>query len=262
MAKVVRGIGAERPDDVEPAPPLPPPPVPPSPPPLTSFADFHIENLSDRYRMHQVQYHNSIYVVDWSKELLERGKSKTQQEWMTATQGSEWKVPNLQLYHATLRTLYQHREHPVKEQNKMVEVLRQMFKTDFEPAKPYMMTSTRIKYTARADDIVTHDVGYATARKLTVSLVGLNAWINASSGLEKQMDALLGSRDLAEIETVYEWINGKKPYFYMFNQRPKQDKERAAVLGCDDDRFNISDYDVVVIGDGPSRGVVVSALKK
>ena len=265
MAKVVPGIGAERPEDIEvapllPPPPASPPPVPPGPPPLASFADFHIENLSDRYRMHQVQYHNGVYVVDWSKELLDQGKSKTQEDWITATQSSEWKVPSLQLYHATLRILYQHREHPVKDQKKMVEDMQKMFKTDFEPAKPDMRTSTRIKYAARGEDIVTHDSGYATAREMRVSLVGPNGWINASSGLEEQMDALLGSRDVAEIETVYEWISGKKPYLDRVNQKPVCDKERAAVLGCNGSRFNINDY--IIYSVGPSRGVVASAQKK
>ena len=239
--------------------PLPPPPASPSPPPLASSTDFHIENLPDRYRMHQVQYNNGVYVVDWSKELLDQGVSNVQQEWIEATQSTKWKIPNLQLYHATLRALYQHREHPVKEQKEVVEELRQVFKADFTPAKPYMMTSTRIKYTTDDKDIVTHDVGYVTARKLTVSLVGPNGLINASSGLEKQMDALLGSRDVAEIETVYEWMNDKKPYLYRFTQKPARDEERAAVLGCDVDGFGINNF---IIDVGPFRGVVALAQKK
>ena len=239
-------------------------PVPPSLPPLTFSADFQIENLPDRYRLHHVQYNNSVYVVDWKKELLEQGAQKTQQDWITATKKSEWKIPNLQLYHATFRTLYQQREHPMKKQNKMVEVLRQMFKTDFEPAEPYMMTSTRIKYAADGQDMVTHDVGSAAARVLNVSLVvslaGPIGWINASSGFEEQMDALLGSRDLAEIETVYNWISGKKPYLYRLNQQPARVEELAAVLRCGTS-FNINGYNLINC-EGSSRGVVASASKK
>ena len=105
-----------------------------------------------------------------------------------------------------------------------------------------------------------HSPGYATAREMRVSLVGPNAQINASSGLEEQMDALLGSRDLAKIETIYEWISGKKPYLYRFTQKPARDEEQAAVLCCYDGRFGIGCY--YVGSGGPSRGVVASAMEK
>ncbi len=207
--------------------------------PILPAGNFKIESLADRYRIHQVQYQNGLYVVDLRKELLDEGKSHTQQEWINLTQNTEWKLADMQLYHATLAALYRQREHPVQAQKDIVAELHRLFKADFDPAKPYMSTSTRIKYAASGKDEVTHEWGYASARKKAVALVGPDTLINPSSGLEEQMDVLLGSRDLAEIENVYEWISGKKPYLLRFNQSPARDEERAAVLGSDVSRFSI-----------------------
>ncbi len=31
---------------------------------------FHIKELDDRYRFHNLEYHDGVYTVDWSKEML------------------------------------------------------------------------------------------------------------------------------------------------------------------------------------------------
>jgi len=222
--------------------------------------NFQIESLPDRYRLHNIQYNNGVYAVDWSKELLDDGKKHTQQDWIALTQSTEWKIPDLQLYHGTLAALYQHRDSPVKEQKKLVEELKQLFKADFDLGNLYMTTSTRIKYAASGGDAVTHNWGYPSAREHSLTLVGLHSYVNSSSGLEAQMEALLGNRDLGEIEKVYDWVSGKKPCLLRLEQVPKQDVERAAVLGCNYGRFDI--YCSNIDYDWPSRGVVASRAEK
>ena len=227
-------------------------------PVVVPAGNFQIESLADRYRLHHVPYNNDLYVVDWSKELLENGATKTQRDWIAATQSTEWKIPNLQLYHATLATLYRHKDHAAKEQQKLVKELQQVFKTDFAPDKPYMTTSTRIQYAASGFDNVTHYFGYPFAQKHSLALVGQNGYVDSSSGMEAQMEVLLGSCDVAEIKKVYKWVSGKKPYLWRLEQAPAQDEEQAVVLGCYSYRFNIycdGGFDI----SWPSRGVVASA---
>src|SRR3989344_1031013 len=235
--------------------------IPPAAPAVPSIViptgNFQIESLADRYRLHNVQYNNGVYVVDWSKELLENGATKKQQEWIAATQSTEWKIPNMRLYHATLATLYRHKDHAAKEQQKLVKELQQVFKTDFFSDKPNMTTSTRIQYAASRLDKVTHNFGYPFAQEHSLVLVGRDACVAPSSGLEAQMEVLLGSRDLAEIKTVYKWISGKNPYLWPLRQAPAQDEERAAVLGCGNGRFVIG-CSYAFIDYGPSLGVVAS----
>ena len=65
------------------------PPAPTSTPPLIVPAgNFRIENLLDRYRLHNISYNGLLYVVDWSKELLENGTKHSQDEWVQQTQGA------------------------------------------------------------------------------------------------------------------------------------------------------------------------------
>ncbi len=227
------------------------------PPAIIPAGTFQIESLPDRYRIHDVPYRGSLYVVDWGKELLDKGNKHNQWEWIASTQSTEWKIPDLQLYHATLSTLYHHREHAVQEQKKLVDEMKNLFKTDFDPAQPFMMTSTRINYAAHWLDEVTHNVGYPSAQQHLLTLVGPDALINASSGLEEQMGVLLGSRDLAEIEKVYEWIRGGKPYLRRFYAAPERDTEKMAVLGCVKNIFSIS-CENSTYHRRLSRGVVVS----
>ena len=241
--------------------------IPPAAPAVPSIVippgNFQIESLADRYRLHNVQYNNGVYVVDWSKELLENGATKKQQEWIAATQSTEWKIPNMRLYHATLATLYRHKDHAAKEQQKLVKELQQVFKTDFFSGKLYMTTSTRIQYAASGLDNVTHNFGYPFAQKHLLALAGQDGYVDSSSGMEAQMEVLLGSRDLAEIEKMYEWVSGKKPYLWRLEQALQQDEERAAVLGCN---YGINRFNIYCGGDfdnsRPSRGVVASPARE
>ncbi|HLC70928.1 MAG TPA: hypothetical protein VJI32_02915, partial [Candidatus Nanoarchaeia archaeon] len=112
-------------------------------------------------------------------------------------------------------------------------------------------------------DNVTHYFGYPFAQKHSLALVGQNGYVDSSSGMEAQMEVLLGSCDVAEIKKVYKWVSGKKPYLWRLEQAPAQDEERAAVLGCSDvnGRFGVN-CDDGFASYGPSRGVVASARKK
>jgi hypothetical protein len=233
-----------------------PPAAPVVPPAIVPAGHFQIESLADRYRIHDVPYQSGLYVVDWSKELLENGAVKTQQDWITATQSTEWKIPSLSLYHATLGSLYRHKDHAITEQKKLVKEMQELFKKDFDGSY-YMSTSTRIKYAASGLDQVTHDFGSPSAREHSLALVGSHAYVNSASGLEAQMEVLLGSRDLGEIENVYEWVSGRKPFLWRLAQAPAQDEERAAVLGCSGNGFDIYCYSVG--NSRPSRGVVASS---
>lgn len=239
--------------------PVPPAPLSPAPTPLVppvAAAGTVIEELPDRYRLHNLQYRNGLYTVDWGKELLENGANKTQDKWIAATQAGDWKLADQPLYFASLRHLYQNQNHAEQRQKQLVEQVRAVFKADFDPQKPYMMTSSKIKYTARGDDLVTHRFGYPDQQKIQAAMVGSDGHITARSGMSTALEALLGTGDGAEVETVGEWVTGMKAYLWRFNQKPKQDEERAVVLGCIVSRFDIVASDVLV-NLRPARGVVV-----
>ncbi|MBI4017053.1 MAG: hypothetical protein HY363_05165 [Candidatus Aenigmarchaeota archaeon] len=217
----------------------------------TSSTDFVIKELKDRYVLQNVPYQGALRTVSWSRRLLDKGSEHTQDEWNVVLQGSEWKLPDATLYHATLAALYQHKDGL---ENELVEKIRLFFCKHFE--KHYLMTGSRVMYKRRGNDTVKH---HLSGDEKQVCMVGADGWVNAQSGFEDSIDAVVGTRDLLEVENVYEWISGKKAYLWRINNKPNANTERAVVLGViSDGRFNIN-----AGGDSgwPALGVVVCAPK-
>ncbi|NQU78537.1 hypothetical protein HQ545_02085 [Candidatus Woesearchaeota archaeon] len=224
---------------------------------------FNIEELDDRYRFHNLEYRDGIYTVDWSKELLDGGNSHTQEEWTGIVKDNEFGIPSAPLYHATIKLLYENQDHPVAEQQDLVQVVREVFQKDFTDY--YMMTSTRIKYSGKKKkqqpDVVTHDWNTPQARITEGSFVGPNGYVKPGCGFDDVIQAVLESNDTQLIEEAYEWIGKetKKPYLYRINNTPDNDVERAVVLGVVvNNRFNIND---IIDVSRPVRGVVTQRKK-
>jgi hypothetical protein len=227
---------------------------------------FYIQELPDRYRFHNLEYHDGIYTVDWSKELLEGGEKHIQEDWMELTQSAEWQkkngvwqIPCAPLYHATIAALFENQDHPVGEQQDLVQAVRELFKKDF--VSYLMMTGTRAKYAAKGRDVVTHDWNTPHARTVKGTFVGPNWFVDPSCGFDDVIQALLETNDLQLIEEAYEWIGeqGKKPYLFRINNQPTKDVERAVVLGVNYGRFYIDANDGV--SSRPARGVVTQGKK-
>lgn len=208
-----------------------------------------IDSLADRYRLHNVLYDGVASVVDISKALLDNGASHTQSGWIETTRQGEWKLPSGPLYFAVLAALYDNKD------SYDVNKLRKMFANDFK--KYFMMTSTHIDYAHEGLDTVVHDVGYITKRTEKRDIVGVDGYINEASGFGATMKALVGIDDCHKIERVASWISEKPPYLWRINSKPKEDVERALVLGDDYVRFNFSASDYLVSSGRRARGMVV-----
>jgi hypothetical protein len=236
---------------------------------------FHIQELPDRYVLHNLEYHDGIYTVGWSKKFLEDGAQHIQEDWMRLTQDTEWQkqndiwqVPSAPLYHATIAALYNNQDHPIAEQQELVQAMREIFQKDF--AAYCMMTSTRTRYAGKKKgllkrqqpDTMTHDWNTPHARTVQGKFVGPDGYINASCGFDTTLEAILESKDLTLIEEAYEWIGqqGKKPYLWRVNNQPDEDTERAVVFGLlgSDNWFYIG-ADIYYYW--PVRGVVTQRKK-
>jgi len=224
---------------------------------------FHIEELDDRYRLHNLEYNNGIYAVDWSKKLLDGGNPNTQEEWMDLTKDTEFKLASMPLYHSTIMALFNNQEHPDDGQAQLVQEVRKMLQQDFK--KYLMMTSSGIRYAGRksqtAKDIIIHDWNTKNAREIKGSFVGKDGWIKPGFA-EETMEAILEANGFAMVWEAYEWIGeeGKKPYLWRLNHKPKKETERPLVLGVIVyDRFFIDAYNFD--SDRPARGVVIGEPK-
>lgn len=209
--------------------------------------EFGIDETDDSYVIRGVKYEGQIVTVAWDKELLDNGESHTQDDWINLTD----KLPDATVYHATLSALFANKKGTYA---KLIKKIEKMFKKDFD--NNWVMTSTRIKYKPKNKDDIIHNYGSQQPRIIKVSLTGPNTFIDDQSGLEKQIEAVLGTNDIKEIQKIYSWI-GDKPYLWRLNSKPQQTDQRAVVLGRNIfSRFNINCSDD--IDDGwPVRGVVV-----
>ena len=216
-----------------------------------NVSDFMIEEQEDRYVISPVKYKNELYEVSWSRELLDSGNYNTQDEWIEILKDSEWWLPSGPLYHATIDALSQNKE---GQYSKLINNFRLMFRKDF--IDHWFMTSTRIEFRPQGMDKVIHDYGISSEFELDTDIIGSSDWINAQSGFENTIEALLGTSDLAEVEGSYEWVSGKKPHLWRpYQKPPKKEEVRALVLGVYGNVwFDINADDVVI--NWPARGVV------
>ena len=93
-----------------------------------SKCDFAIEELEDRYVISPIKYHDGLYEVSWSRELLDSGNNYNKDEWIENLKDSEWSLPSGPLYSATFKALDQNKDGNNKE---LIKKLRTSFKEDF-----------------------------------------------------------------------------------------------------------------------------------
>ena len=185
--------------------------------------------------------------VQVTERRLDGGRSRTQAGWVDYWRQTGWGIGSGPLRTATIKTLFGNKD------DKDVEELRSLFAEDFREA---VITSTRVTYRAEGLDLITHDAGMPEERTLEARLVGPDGRVNAE--MSDVMQALLGNGNAGQVRDVYRWVTGRgEPYLWRFNKRPKQDTERALVLG---DYF--VGFDVVAVGyvggGWPARGVRVA----
>ena len=215
--------------------------------------EFSITEDNEVYTISGIKYEGQIVTINLDKELLDNGESHTQDEWIKLTD----KLPDITIYHATLSALFANKKGPHAE---LVKKVKKMFKKDFD-GQDYMMTSTRMKYKPKSKDEIIHNYGSQQPRIAKIDFTGPDAWIDDKSGLEKQIEAILGTNDLKEIQKVYSWF-GDKPYLWRLNAKPEQTIQGAVVLG----RSVVNDGFVIgcdgIISGGPARGLVIVEQKK
>lgn len=221
---------------------------------------FHIESLPDRFRLRNVFYNHWFYTIDQSKELLDGGSIRTQDqwnEWLKSEQNKEkWHLASGLVYHASLAALHYNQDHPDKKQKKLIKQSREMHAKDFQDNR--MMTSTRIIYIQQGEDKIIHDYSSPQQQKISLHFAGPLLKINKESGLENDIIALFGTADLEEMEKVYENLLGRKPELWKINKKLSKEIQLPLVLDAVRSLyFNVS-ADRSLYDNGSGRGWSVS----
>jgi hypothetical protein len=228
---------------------------PASQPPLSAHSSLSIDDLADRYVISSVAYRDGLYEVSLSKELLDSGTMRTQDDWVAHLASSEWRLPSGPLAIALYTTLYTARKGP---HTKTIAAIQRKLRKDHK--EYWMSTGTRIKYSPNGLDTIIHEYGTPDANDLSAEVVGPDDWVTPESGFEGVITALLGTCNIPLLEDVSAWASGKKPYLWRVNNAPSFEDERALVLGVSNGgRFNIdANYNVNI--NRPARGVAVRKI--
>jgi hypothetical protein len=219
---------------------------------------FFIEELPDRYRLHNVHYGLGLFVVDWSKNQLDNAQFKTQDNWLKWLKGKEWKLPDALLYNAVVFEMYHWREHSDSAQRKMIEEFRKLLEDK------WIMTCTRLEYNPDGKDIVIHNFGYEGKPKIKTSLVGTsNVLVSSNEVSQEMICAILGIEDKKMIDEVYTWLSTKRPYVYRLEEPPQNKDLGVVVLGryVDSNQFLI-DLDDDFYVNGRAFGVAVTGARE
>ena len=213
---------------------------------------FAIDELSDRYVIGPVSYRGESHRVALSKEFLDNAEVHTQDDWVDRLQSSEWQLPSGPLMMELMTKLYEERDGQY--QDTIAEIQKKL-REDFNG---WMMTSTRIHYhTARLDEVV-HDYRSQDEQTIARDMTGSEGLVTPTSGFDDAIETLFGTRDLALLADVSQWVSGKKLYLRRYTT--KVDAQGTLVLGVvSNDGFCIY-AGTNISTNWPARGVTLQKI--
>ena len=214
--------------------------------------EFTVQELSDRYMIGPVLCRGELYRVALSKEFLDNGQSHRQDAWVDRLQMSEWQLPSGPLMMELMTKLYEERDGQY--QDTIAEIQKKL-REDFNG---WMMTSTRIHYhTARLDEVV-HDYRSQDEQTIARDMTGSEGLVTPTSGFDDAIETLFGTRDLALLADVSQWVSGKKLYLRRYTT--KVDAQGTLVLGVvSNDGFCIY-AGTNISTNWPARGVTLQKI--
>ena len=220
--------------------------------PKENNSGLNITEKDDKYILEGISYKDSLYHVEWFKDLLDNGKSHTQQDWITMQKNHEFgekTIPDAPLYNATMLGLYSAKSFGIA---KKVKTMFNFFFNDY-----YLTTSSKIIYSPLCLDKIVHSIGTDSEYEVEVDIAGESMFVNGKSQCEEAVKAIFGTDDLDGIKKVYKWLSGYEPYLLRLKNKPSKIIELCVVLGiCNGVRFSlyVNDYSS---NRGPALGVVV-----
>ena len=203
-----------------------------TPLPVTPAA-LAVQSTQDYWKVSGVNYKNGIYTVELAKSLLDSGNAKTQDNWAKYTeqakQNGNFYTGDMPLYHSLFTALFRQKNNRESEEARTF-IQKQM-------RDKWLMTLTRIAYQPKGDDLVIHNYGTKDKYEAKSLVVGADRIIK--SGDSKALEAILGTGNIQEINSVYNWINQTPAYIWRVNSNPSKVDERVARFNADADWVNL-----------------------
>ena len=203
-------------------------------PPIT------ISQTIDYWEIDRVEYQNGIHQVKLSKALLDNGDKKTQDGWVEyrikANEKGEFYTADMPLHHSIFTALS-------KSNSDESQEAREFIRKSMNSRK--LTTLTRIIYTPQGQDKIIHNYKIPNEQyELNSNFVGKDGFIKDINPTQ-YLEELLGTKDIAEINKVYQSINKvyqsinqTDAYIYRLNSKPNFSMdERTALFDTNSDTY-------------------------
>lgn len=149
-------------------------------------------------------YNNKRYFVEWDKTV-----QSDEKHWET------WKktkltIPSIKLYYATAKELYD------AEDKKEIQGLKQLIQEDLAKGR---ITSTLLTYRKKGYGMVRHFYGSPDLEEeLRTDLDRVPSGL-LTEAHKPILENLLGTGNIEEVNEVFLWLTGAKPYFFTIPER-------------------------------------------
>ncbi len=156
------------------------------------YRDFTFEESDDRFTFGPMQYRGRAYRVSLAKELLRDGAVDTQMGWSSYLQKQElWRLPSVPLQIAYISLLMQHSG------DSHLDPLGRAQSMVWDDLLRGIMSGSRVRYSMRGFDGVTHEYGTADVYDIPARIRGRSELISTNAVTAKALHALTGVRDIA-----------------------------------------------------------------
>jgi len=140
--------------------------------------------------------------IMWNKTLLDGGKEHTQDEWLRQLSGTDWELPDSQIFYSTLNTLYLFRKGM---QSKLIAGLQALFKVC---RKESVATSSLAVYQSTGKDAIMHRNG--SKNRYSIQTNDLRNPGKNRRQTEEIVQAVLGLVAWEDAQIVLSWFSNSR----------------------------------------------------
>lgn len=181
----------------------------------------------DFWTIPNIHYRGEIVPADLSKRLLPVRTQQQHAEHRNFASPEDFVTMDMPFYIAMFDALFKQRdtlEYAGDVRNFVQRSMRQSFP----------ITLTRIAYSPRGKDTVTHNYGTEDSYQVRANIVGEDRVIRRWD--REAIEAVTGTRDIKRLHQIFNYLNGTDLSVYRFNEKPQELTECVARLyaGADD----------------------------
>jgi len=176
---------------------------------------------SDFWTISGINYRGNTLTADLSKKLLPARTQEQHAEHRNSARENDFVTMDMPFYIAMFDALFEQKdalEYSGQTRDFIQRAMRQTFPN----------TLTRIAYSSRGKDTVTHNYGTKDSYQVTANVIGKDRVIGR--GDREAIGAVTGTKDIRRLHQIFNYLNGTDLSIYRLNEKPQDLTECVAWL--------------------------------